>query len=224
MRIATFISPNQNDRANKQTPSLIILHYTGTKTMTEAHEIYMTEGLVSPHYMIDKDGSIRAYVSEENRAWHAGKSYWKGDTDINSSSIGIEIVNSGHEYELEEFPEIQIQSLIELLHEIINRWNIKPQSILGHSDIAVGRKIDPGEKFSWEVLEAENIGLLPRNGDAIIQMSADEILTKIGYDPDVTLESRVLEFRRHYMRHSDLNSGVNNELLQALSSLLHQSQ
>lgn len=224
MRIETFISPNQNERANRQKPSLIILHYTGTKTMTEAHKIYMTDGKVSPHYMIDKDGSIRAYVDEEKRAWHAGKSSWKKDTDINSSSIGIEIVNSGHEHALEEFPKIQIESLIELLHGIIARWDIKPQSILGHSDIAIGRKIDPGEKFPWEALRAVNIGLLPLDCDIIFNYAADRLLTNIGYDPAMDLEARVTEFRRHYLRHSDLRAGVNNELLQALSSILHQSQ
>jgi N-acetylmuramoyl-L-alanine amidase len=224
MRIETFISPNQNERANKQTPSLIILHYTGTKTMTEAHEIYMTDGKVSPHYMIDKDGSIRAYVTEENRAWHAGKSYWKGDTDINSSSIGIEIVNSGHEYELEEFPEIQIQSLIELLHGIIARWDIKPQSILGHSDIAIGRKIDPGEKFPWEVLEAETIGLLPQGGQFNSNKSTFDLLREWGYDYTQPIEHLKREFCRHYLRHHEFETITNEKINSSISSLLHQSQ
>jgi N-acetylmuramoyl-L-alanine amidase len=224
MNIEQFISPNQNERAHRQKPSLVILHYTGTQTMIEAHDIYMTIGKVSPHYMIDKDGSVRSYVDEEKRAWHAGKSFWKGDNDINSSSIGIEIVNSGHEYALEEFPTVQIESLIKVLHGITDRWNIKPQSILGHSDIAIGRKIDPGERFPWEALKAENIGLLPQDCDVVFKYTADTLFTKIGYDPDVNLELRAREFRRHYLRHSDLDAGVNNELLQALSSILHQSQ
>lgn len=222
--IKKFTSPNFNERAGGQKPKLIILHYTGTLTEKEAHDIYMTEDKVSPHYMINKDGDISQYVDEGMRAWHAGKSYWRGDNDINSSSIGIEIVNSGHEYDREDFPQIQIEKLIELLRDIKNRWGIQDHNILGHSDIAVGRKIDPGEHFPWESLEAEGIGLLPKSCQAREDLETFDLLREWGYDPTQPIETLKREFCRHYLRHSDLNNPDNKDITAALSSLLHQAQ
>jgi N-acetylmuramoyl-L-alanine amidase len=217
-----YPSPNVNDRVNGQKPSLVILHYTGTVTAIEAHEIYMMPQKVSPHYMVDRDGSISQYVHEDKRAWHAGKSYWRGDTDINSSSIGIEIVNSGHEYDMEPFPDVQMNAVVELVRGIQSRWNIPHKNILGHSDIAVGRKIDPGEHFPWEFLHANNIGILPDPNHTDMIDHVHQALITIGYDPDVDLYAVIGEFRRHYLRHTDLNAGVDDELRRALSSILQQ--
>ena len=216
MIITKFNSPNFNERAGGQKPKLIILHYTGTLTDIEAHEIYLTPNTVSPHYMINKQGDITQYVDETMRAWHAGKSYWQGDTDINSSSIGIEIVNSGHEHNLEEFPAVQIENLIELLHAIKNSWGIEDKNILGHSDIAVGRKIDPGERFPWDILCDAGIGLLPKPNAPPTQKSVEQLLHPV--------ETIVKEFRRRYLRHTDLNAPADDEVHAALSSLLHQTR
>jgi N-acetylmuramoyl-L-alanine amidase len=222
--IKKFTSPNVNERAGGQKPKLIILHYTGTLTEKEAHDIYMTPDKVSPHYMINKDGDISQYVDEDKRAWHAGISYWRREYDINSSSIGIEIVNSGHEHDLEEFPAIQIEKLIELLRGIKSRWHIQDQNILGHSDIAVGRKIDPGERFPWESLEAEGIGLLPHVNKFNSDKSVFDLLREWGYDPTQPVEILKREFCRHYLRHHKFENVTNDMISRAISSLLHQSQ
>mgnify|MGYP002079363818 CR=1 FL=1 len=230
MTIPFFPSLNVNDRANDQKPSLVILHYTGTMTMQEAHDIYMMPNTVSPHYMVDRDGSISQYVSEDKRAWHAGKSYWRGDTDINSSSIGIEIVNAGHEHtdkyggELEIFSDVQMHAVAELVRGIQARWGIPNQNILGHSDIAVGRKIDPGEHFPWEFLASEGIGLLPKLGVKMRDESLFDLLRLWGYDDTQPLELIKKEFCRHYMRHDFDRDVKDDEMRAALSSLLHQSQ
>jgi N-acetylmuramoyl-L-alanine amidase len=226
MNINFFPSPNYNERAHGQMPSLVILHYTGTITSQEAHDIYMMPEKVSPHYMIDRDGSIAQYVAEEKRAWHAGKSFWHGDVDINSSSIGIEIVNAGHEHgaELEPFPDVQIDAVIELVCGIQARWKIPSKNILGHSDIAVGRKIDPGEHFPWEVLEAKGIGLLPKTGAKHDDKSLPDLFREWGYDIMQPLDMIKKEFCRHYLRHSDLVNPDERQIRMALLSLLQQAQ
>lgn len=116
---------------------------------------------VSAHYLVEEDGRIYRLVDEEKRAWHAGVSEWRGETNINSASIGIEIVNGGHEFGLPEFPDTQINAVIALSKDIINRREILPSSVLGHSDIAPARKQDPGENFPWSGLAAAGIGLWP---------------------------------------------------------------
>ena len=107
---------------------------------------------VSAHYLIDEDGTVVRMVAEEMRAWHAGKSFWRGVRDLNSTSIGIELANPGHDHGYRAFPEAQIVALMELAREIVERHGIAPDNIVGHSDIAPGRKIDPGELFPWRRL------------------------------------------------------------------------
>ena len=144
--------------------SLLILHYTGMETGSAAVErMCDVAAKVSAHYMIYEDGLIVSLVDEEKRAWHAGVSEWGGETNINSASIGIEIVNGGHDYGLPEFPDTQINAVIALSKEIMNRHNILPKNVLGHSDIAPARKQDPGEKFPWAGLAAAGVGLWPEN-------------------------------------------------------------
>jgi len=157
-------SPNQN---NRQLPvSMLVLHYTGMESGTAALDRMRDEqAQVSAHYMIEEDGRVFRLVDEEKRAWHAGVSEWNGITDVNSASIGIEIVNGGHDYGLPDFPDVQINALIPLVKRIIAAHMIAPRNIVGHSDIAPERKNDPGENFPWSGLAAAGIGLWPGEGN-----------------------------------------------------------
>ena len=132
---------------------MVVLHYTGMPTADEALErMCDASAEVSAHYMIDEDGTVTSLVPEEKRAWHAGKSYWRGVTDVNSASVGIELVNPGHEWGYRPFPEAQIDALLPLLADIIERHDIPRANVVGHSDIAPARKQDPGELFDWDRL------------------------------------------------------------------------
>lgn len=144
-------SPNWNER--KLPISMVVLHYTGMKSAQEALDRLCDPAAeVSAHYLIDEDGAVIRLVPEDKRAWHAGRSYWRGITDVNSASIGIEIVNPGHEFGYRPFTEAQMEALIPLLAGIMGRHNIAPANVVGHSDIAPARKSDPGELFEWETL------------------------------------------------------------------------
>lgn len=152
-------SPNFGERRAGIRPSLLILHYTGMPDGKAAEDwLCDKHSEVSAHYVVHEEGRVVQLVSEEMRAWHAGRSCWHGVEDVNSASIGIEIVNPGHLLGYPDFPEPQIRSLIQLCAGIVQRWAIQPQSILAHSDVAPGRKIDPGEKFPWNMLHAAGIG------------------------------------------------------------------
>ena len=139
---------------------MVVLHYTGMRTGQQALDrLRDPEAKVSAHYCIDEDGTVYAMVAEERRAWHAGISFWKGETDINGASIGIEIVNPGHEFGYSDFPAAQIDAVIGLLDAVRSRWDVPDHRILGHSDVAPGRKDDPGEKFPWHTLAEHHHGL-----------------------------------------------------------------
>lgn len=144
-------SPNCNER--KLPISMVVLHYTGMETAREALDRMCDPAAeVSAHYMIDEDGTITSLVPEQKRAWHAGRSYWRGVTDVNSASIGIELVNPGHEFGYRPFPEAQMDALLPLLSDIVKRHDIPRANVVGHSDVAPARKHDPGELFDWERL------------------------------------------------------------------------
>ncbi|HXZ22895.1 MAG TPA: N-acetylmuramoyl-L-alanine amidase [Pseudolabrys sp.] len=153
-------SPNFDERKDGRPPDMILLHYTGMKTGDEAlHRLATPASKVSCHYVVFEDGRIVQCVAEERRAWHAGESWWAGETDINSRSIGIEIVNPGHEFGYTDFPLRQIAAVISLCKSIITRRGpISADRILAHSDVAPGRKQDPGEKFPWGLLSESGIG------------------------------------------------------------------
>ncbi|MEW9854190.1 N-acetylmuramoyl-L-alanine amidase [Novosphingobium sp. M1R2S20] len=141
-------SPNCNDRALPI--SMVVLHYTGMRTSGEAlARLCDPSSQVSAHYLIEEDGTVINLVPEEKRAWHAGRSYWSGTTDVNSASIGIELVNPGHEFGYRPFPEPQMDALLPLLADIIDRHDIPRANVVGHSDVAPARKQDPGEYFDW---------------------------------------------------------------------------
>ncbi|WP_295558763.1 N-acetylmuramoyl-L-alanine amidase [uncultured Hyphomicrobium sp.] len=152
-------SPNIEPRKAGYTPSILILHYTGLPTVERALDVLSRPDCkVSCHYVIDEDGRIIQMVAEDTRAWHAGVSYWGGETDINSASIGIEIQNPGHMLGYPDFPPVQMRAVAALSRDITRRHGIAPHRVLAHSDVAPGRKIDPGEKFDWAWLAGEGVG------------------------------------------------------------------
>ncbi len=155
-------SPNFNERLAPV--SMVVLHYTGMQSAEEAiARLCDPVASVSAHYCIDEAGIVTQLVDEEKRAWHAGKSFWRGVTDVNSASIGIELVNPGHEFGYRRFPDAQIDALLPLLADITRRHNIPRANVVGHSDIAPARKDDPGELFPWEVLARHRLALaLPK--------------------------------------------------------------
>ncbi len=151
-------SPNFD--ARRGPPDMLVLHYTGMRTADEAvARLCDAEAKVSAHYVVDEDGSILRLVAEERRAWHAGKGGWQGETDCNAVSIGIEIVNPGHEFGYRDFPDVQIDAVISLVSDIRSRWTIPDARIIGHSDLAPERKQDPGERFPWKRLASVGHGL-----------------------------------------------------------------
>ena len=153
-------APSPNFDARVRPPDMIVLHYTGMATGEAALErMRDPEAKVSAHYMVEEDGRIFSLVPEERRAWHAGQGAWQGETDVNAVSIGIEIVNPGHEWGYRAFPDVQIDTVIALLADIRSRWTIADDRILGHSDVAPSRKTDPGELFPWKRLAEAGHGL-----------------------------------------------------------------
>lgn len=143
-------TPSPNFDARTAPVSMIVLHYTGMRDAASAiARLCDPEAKVSAHYLIAEDGQILRMVAEEQRAWHAGKSWWRGIEGVNSASIGIEIVNPGHEFGYRPFPEVQISALIVLMQDILTRHTVTRGNIVGHSDVAPARKEDPGELFPW---------------------------------------------------------------------------
>lgn len=209
-------SPNHGERRG-MAPDAIILHYTGMASGAAAlARLCDPRSEVSAHYFIDEDGTILQLVPEARRAWHAGQSCWAGETDMNSASIGIEIQNGGHEFGATAYPEAQIEALIALCRDIMNRHAITPSRVLAHSDIAPGRKIDPGEYFPWGKLAAAGVGhyvaphpigddvpLAPGASDEKIE-ELQRMLAAYGYDIGVSgrydkkTETVVAAFQRHF--------------------------
>lgn len=151
-------SPNFEPRRLGGRPDILLLHYTGMKTAARAIDwLSRPESRVSCHYVLDEAGHVTQMVAEGDRAWHAGHSIWRGETDINSLSIGIEIHNPGHDAGYPDFPDVQMRRLEALCRDIVCRWRIPPERVLAHSDVAPKRKIDPGEKFDWARLARAGI-------------------------------------------------------------------
>lgn len=152
--------PSPNFDARRGPPDMLILHYTGMQTAEAAiARLCDHEAKVSAHYVVDEDGAILKLVPEERRAWHAGRGVWLGETDCNAASIGIEIVNPGHEFGYRDFPEVQVDAVISLIADIRTRWTIPDNRIIAHSDLAPHRKQDPGERFPWKRLAGAGHGL-----------------------------------------------------------------
>jgi N-acetylmuramoyl-L-alanine amidase len=161
-RIVSRPSPNCDARPDGARVDMLVMHYTGMKTAEEAMaRLCDPVARVSSHYTVDTDGTIYAHVPEEMRAWHAGISWWAGEANVNGSSVGIEIVNPGHEFGYVEFPQVQIAAVIDIACEIMARHRIAPARVVGHSDVAPARKEDPGELFPWAELADFGVGFWP---------------------------------------------------------------
>ena len=159
MKTIVFNSPNHSTKIRKKKIKFIVIHYTGMQSERACIErLSNNKSQVSTHYLINRIGSIIKMVNEKNTAWHAGQSKWKNSTNLNDQSIGIELVNKGHQFGYENFPKKQISKLILLCKFLIKKYKIKKKNILGHSDIAPLRKKDPGEKFPWHSLSKKKIG------------------------------------------------------------------
>ena len=219
MSLIELPSPNFNER--RTPPDMVVLHYTGMRTGKAALERMCDPAAqVSAHYCIDEDGSVYRLVPEERRAWHAGVSFWKGETGLNDTSIGIEIVNPGHEFGYRDFPAPQIDAVIGVLDAIRGRWDIPDHRILGHSDIAPERKEDPGERFPWKTLAEHGHGLwvtpdMPPEGTmgpplgpedtGLGVFSLQAALGKLGYNIlaggpyDAETATIVTAFQRHWL-------------------------
>ena len=214
-------SPNFDTRALPV--SIIVLHYTGMLS-AEAALARLTdpEAKVSAHYLIAEDGQVIRLVDEANRAWHAGKSHWRGIDDINSASIGIEIVNPGHEFGYRPFPDAQIEALIPLMSDIQTRYAITRGNIVGHSDIAPARKQDPGELFPWARLAKVRLAL-PRPTKNLIDPNWTEggfllALERFGYDVTDRLAA-IVAFQRRF-RPELMDGEVDGECRAILLALL----
>jgi N-acetylmuramoyl-L-alanine amidase len=235
-------SPNFGERAGGRLPDMILLHYTGMPSADQALErLCSPESEVSCHYFITEDGRIIQCVPELLRAWHAGEGIWAGETDINSCSIGIEIVNPGHDNGYPDFPTRQIAAVSALCRAIMRRRYIRPERVLGHSDVAPSRKQDPGEKFPWMLLYRASIGQWvkpapitpgPRfefgdSGDAVQNFQA--ALRDYGYGIkvdgyfDEATRDVVTAFQRHF-RPALCDGKLDSSTLLTLRSLLEASR
>jgi len=210
-------SHNCGQRLGAGIPDMILLHYTGMLDAQAALERLCSPlSNVSSHYVVFEDGRITQCVPESERAWHAGVSYWAGETDINSCSIGIEIANPGHDFGYPEFPPRQIASTITLCRSILTRNIIRPENVLAHSDVAPSRKNDPGEKFPWKRLAQSGVGLwvdvgaiadaepLKPNDTGPQVIELQRLLTDYGYGIDasgrydVATSEVITAFQRHF--------------------------
>ena len=201
MEIIERFSRNMNDRPAGVIIDMVVLHYTGMKTGKAALDrLCDPDAKVSAHYLIDEDGTAYRMVAEDRRAWHAGFSYWSGAININDRSIGIEIVNPGHEFGYRAFPEAQMEAVEELLAQIVARHRISPARVVGHSDIAPTRKQDPGELLDWKRLADKGLSIWPAEpGNTIEMADARRYLSNIGYDPDAPLADVVTAFQRRFV-------------------------
>lgn len=191
-------SPNFDARPTGAPVDHLVLHYTGMKTGQAAiKRLRDPVAKVSSHYVVDEDGSIYALVDEKNRAWHAGVSYWRGERQLNDRSIGIEIVNPGHEWGYRAFPRVQMRSVLWLCKGILARHTIPAFNVVGHSDVAPDRKQDPGELFDWGWLAAQGVGFWSEAigvpGDLMPDLAA------IGYNILLPANLVITAFQRRFL-------------------------
>jgi N-acetylmuramoyl-L-alanine amidase len=262
MRISDRPSPNFDDRGGRPI-DLLILHYTGMpsreialKRLTDPvprageyafpwEQIPDPEkvlGRVSAHYVVEEDGSILRLVDEAKRAWHAGLGAWAGHGDLNHRSIGIEIINGGHDFGLPDYPYEQIEAVTDLVADIVKRHGLKPHQVVGHSDVAPLRKADPGEKFPWRHLAFHKLALWPADdlviaeaealerGDRGAEISAlQKTMNEIGYVLDVdgifgpATEAAVKAVQRRF-RVAQIDGIADGETLAIIADIARQTQ
>lgn len=215
LHIRELPSPNLDDRPADTPIDTLILHYTGMQSAQEAIDRLLDPvAHVSSHYVVDEDGGVLRLVPEERRAWHAGVSHWRGHPELNGRSIGIEIVNPGHEWGYRDFPALQMAVVCDLCLAILARHPIPARNVVAHSDVAPDRKEDPGERFDWQGLAANGVGLWPMDipdfgtmggvRDAAALLDVRKALAEIGYrvvpeggyDPALAIVLRA--FQRHW--------------------------
>lgn len=213
--ITHYHSKHFEDRKNGAKAEYIIIHCTEVADAEEAHKHYTGEildedaGRISPHYMIDETGKVYQYVDEDKRAWHAGLSEWRGINDMNSASIGIELSNLGRKGDYPDYPEVQMAALIELCQGIMERHNIPPENVLGHSDISVGRRYDPDHHFNWERCAGSGVGIWPKFIEVEDIKAAKTYsenpdiyqvyLVEYGYSAKAKFEDNLEAFHRHFL-------------------------
>ncbi|MFQ5535149.1 MAG: N-acetylmuramoyl-L-alanine amidase [Sphingomonadales bacterium] len=230
-------SPNFNVRPAGRPIDMLLLHYTGMQSAEAAIDrLCDPRARVGAHYLIDEDGTVYRMVAEESRAWHAGVASWAGESDINGCSIGIELVNPGHEFGYRPFPDAQMTALEILSRDILARHPIPKARVLGHGDVSPARKQDPGELFDWARLAAKNIGLWPRSvsaaegetlafGDAGAEvLGLQQGLAQFGYGLAVNgrfdggTEAVVTAFQRHF-RQQQVDGRADGETRAVLRAL-----
>jgi N-acetylmuramoyl-L-alanine amidase len=199
-------SPNFNERPAGKAIDILLIHYTGMPDSDAAlQRLCDPAAKVSSHYLIEEDGRIHRLVDESRRAWHAGAGFWAGERDINGVSIGIELVNPGHDNGYRAFPQPQVAAFIELGRAILARHPIPASRVLGHSDIAPTRKIDPGELFDWKALAEAGIGLWPEPAVGSSDLAeVQRALARYGYEVapggalDAATTAALQAFQRHF--------------------------
>jgi N-acetylmuramoyl-L-alanine amidase len=205
-------SPNHDERGGPV--DMLILHYTGMQSAQAAIDrLRDPEAKVSSHYVVDEDGTVYRLVPEDRRAWHAGVSFWRGHSTLNGRSIGIEIVNPGHEWGYRDFPVLQMAAVCDLCLGILARHPIPARNVVGHSDVAPDRKEDPGERFDWAGLAENGVGLWPEDApdlgttgairDAVQLRPVRAALAEIGYrvTPEGGLDPALATVLRAFQRH-----------------------
>ena len=216
-------TPSPNFDARSLPVTMLVLHYTGMPDAASAIAwLANPESKVSAHYVVTEDGQVIRMVDESQRAWHAGKAYWRGITDVNSASIGIEIVNPGHEWGYRPFPDTQLGALIPLIHQIKERHGITRGNIVGHSDVAPARKQDPGELFPWGKLARLRLAL-PRPTKNLMDPHWSDggfmlALERFGYDI-AEPQAAVVAFQRRF-RPELIDGEVDAECRMILLALL----
>ncbi len=217
-------SPNWDERPAGAGPELLVLHYTGMPTAEGALDrLCDPAARVSAHYLVDEDGTVWELVPEEKRAWHAGRSWWRGRAGLNDVSVGIELVNPGHEWGYRPFPEAQMAALVSLARAIMAQWAMPPWQVVAHSDIAPDRKDDPGELFDWQRLAGEGIGIWPPPGERLATSGdARGGLAAIGYpleEQGVALRQSLVAFQRRF-RQRLVDGRADDETLRRLDDVV----
>lgn len=219
MNIRDLPSPNHDARPEGGVIDMLVLHYTGMRSAEEAlGRLLDPAAQVSAHYVVDEDGSVLRMVPEDRRAWHAGVAFWRGGRDINARSIGIELVNPGHEFGYRPFPESQMAALEILCLEILSRHPMPARNVVGHSDVAPRRKTDPGELFEWQRLAAKGIGAWPAKPVAAEAARVPGLLSAWGYETD-DLAASIAAFQRHF-RPAKVDGSADGETAGLLAALL----
>jgi len=222
LEIIDHPSPNHDARPDGEGVDILLLHYTGMESGEAAlARLCDPEAKVSAHYVVEEDGRIFNLVPEDRRAWHAGVAEWQGAGGINARSVGIEIVNPGHEFGYRSFPADQMAAVKLLCLDILARHPIPAARVLGHSDVAPLRKLDPGELFDWRGLAAAGVGLWPESGSAaVLESAVANALERIGYGyTGEDLPAVIRAFQRHF-RPSSITGAADAETRRRLAALL----